>query len=137
MATDRDNKAGRAHEAAQGAKEGLLHDVGLLALPVLAFQRNMLKLVKKGIEEAGLLKPVRTLAEHELQALFMILDPTGKFRNSRAEIEEKMRDAFDKAVPKVIEGSVHLIDAHHDFLTKLIEALETERKSQTTKGAKK
>ena len=138
MPTDSDYKTGRTQVTGEDAKDGLLRGVGLLALPVLAFQRNMLKVVRKGIEEAGLLQPVRTLAEHELHALFMILDPTGRWRNSLGvEIEKKLKDAFDSAVPKVISGSVSLIDAQQAILTSLIEALDTARKSELPEGPKK
>lgn len=138
MSTDRDHKAGRAEVTGEEAKDNLLRGVGLLALPLLAFQRNMLKVVRKGIEEAGLLQPVRTLAEHELHALFMILDPTGQWRNSLGvEIEKKLKDAFDSAIPKVISGSVTLIDAQQALLTSLIEALDTARKSELPKDPKK
>lgn len=134
MAADRTTT--RAQVTKEEAKDDLLRGVGLLVLPILAFQRNMLKVVKKGIEEADLVKPVRTLAEHELHALFMILDPKAKWRNSLgAEIEEKMKDALDHAVPKVVSGSVDLIDAQHEILTRLIDALDKARKSDA-KGRK-
>ena len=74
MPTDNDNETGRAQEDAKG---DLLRGMGLLALPVLAFQRNMLGIARAGINEASLLKPVQTLAESELHALMMILDPNG------------------------------------------------------------
>jgi hypothetical protein len=138
MATDRDYKTGRAQVSGEDPKDGLLRSVGLMALPVLAFQRNMLGLVKQGIEEAGLLKPVRTLAEHELHALFMIIDPKAQWRNSLGvEIEQKLKDALDSAVPKVISGSVSLIDAQQALLTSLIEALDKARKNPLPKGPKK
>jgi hypothetical protein len=132
MAIDKDDKTSRVKSTGHDVKDDLLQDVGLLALPVLAFQRNMLKLVKKGVEEAGLLHPMRTLLEHEVHALFMILDPKAKWRNSLGvEIEDKMKEALDRAVPKVISGSINLIDAQYEILTKLIDTLETARKSQT------
>ena len=138
MPTDRDYKKGRAQVTGEDVKDNLLRGVGLMALPVLAFQRNMLTVVRKGIEQADLLRPVRTLAEHELHALFMILDPKGQWRNSvGVEIEKKLKDTFDSAVPKVISGSVNLIDAQQAILTSLIEALDTARKDQPPKGSRK
>jgi len=138
MATDRDDRTARAQVTGEDVKEDLLRGMGLLALPVLAFHRNMLTVVRKGIEEAGLLQPVRTLAEHELHALFMFLDPKGQWRDSLGvEIEKKLKDAFDSAVPKVISGSVSLIDAQQAILTSLIETLDTARKNQRPKGPKK
>jgi hypothetical protein len=137
MATDKDYKTDRAQasgEDVKDPKDDLLRGLGLLALPVLAFQRNMLGIVRTGINEAGLLKPLQTLAENELHALFMILDPTGKWRNSLgADIEKKMKDTLDSAVPKAIAGSVSLIDAQQALLTSLIDALDTARKNQLPK----
>ena len=118
MPTDRDHKTGRAQVTGEDVKDGLLRGMGLMALPVLAFQRNMLNVVRKGIQEAGLLQAVGTLAQHELHALFMILDPKAQWRNSLGvEIEKKLKGAFDSAVPKVISGSVSLIDAQEAILT--------------------
>jgi len=138
MPTDGDHKTGRAQVTGEDVKDNLLRGVGLLALPVLAFQRNILKVVRKGIEEAGLLQALGTLAQHELHALFMILDPKAQWRNSRGvEIEKKLKDAFDSAAPKVISGSVSLIDAQEAILTAVIEALDAARKDQPPKGPKK
>lgn len=138
MSTDSDRKTDRAQATGEDVKDGLMRGVGLLALPVLAFQRNMLGIVRKGINEAGLLKPLQTLAQNELHALLMVLDPTGKWRNSLGtDIEDKLRDAFDRAGPKVISGSNSLIDAQHEILTVLIEALDTARKKQLPSSRKK
>ena len=138
MPADKDYKTGRAHVTKEDAKHDLLRGVGLLALPVLAFQRNMLGILRTGINEAGVLKPVRMLAEHELHALFMILDPKAHWRNRLGvEIEEKLKDALDSAVPKVISGAVNLIDAQQGILTVLIEALDAARKSQLPNDRKK
>jgi len=138
MAADKDYKSGRARATEEDTKDDMLRGMGLLALPVLAFHRNMLNVVRKGIEEAGLLQPVRTLAEHELHALFMVLDPTAKWRNSLGvEIEKKLKDALDSAVPKVVSGSVSLIDAQQALLTSLIEALDTARKNPPVKTPRK
>jgi hypothetical protein len=134
MAADRDSKTGRAQVTGEDPKDDLLRGLGLLALPVLAFQRNMLGLVKQGIEEAGLLKPVRMLAQHELHAFFMIIDPKAHWRNSLGvEIEKKVKDALDSAAPKIISGSVNLIDAQEQILKVLIEALDTARKKPLPK----
>jgi hypothetical protein len=138
MPADKDAKTGRANETREDVKGNLLRGLGLLALPVLAFQRNMLGILRTGINEAGVLKPMQMLAEHELHALFMILDPKAHWRNSLGvEIEKKLKDALDGAVPKVISGSVNLIEAQQAILTSLIEALDTARKGQLPKGRKK
>ena len=137
MSMDQESETGRAQATGQEVKRDLPGAVGLLALPVLAFHRNMLNLVRKGIEEAGLLKPVQNLLEHELHALFMILDPTGQWRNTRgAEIEKRLKDTLDGAVPKVISGSISLIDAQQAILTELIAALDTARKDKHPQSPK-
>ena len=137
MPTNSDHKTDRARVTGEDIKDGLLRGVGLLALPVLAFHRNMLGIVRTGINEAGLLKPLQTLAQNELHALLMIVDPNGKLRNSLGtDVEDKLRDAFDRIGPKVISGSNSLIDAQHEILTVLIEALDTARKKQLPNSRK-
>jgi len=135
MPTDRDYETGRAQVTGEDAKADLLRGMGLLALPLLAFHRNILDILRTGINEAGLLKPVQTLVENELHALLMILDPTGKWRNSLgADIEKKLKDTLDAAVPKVISGSVSLIDAQQAMLTSIIVALDTVRSNKASKN---
>jgi hypothetical protein len=108
--------------------------MGLLALPLLAFHRNMLGILRKGITEAGLLKPVQTLVENELHALLMIVDPTGKLRSSlSADMEKKLKDTLDAGMPKVISGAVSLIEAQQAMLTTVIETLDAARSSKASK----
>jgi hypothetical protein len=134
MPGDRSYKAGRSHGTGEEAKDDLLRGVGLLALPVLAFHRNMLGILRKGITEAGLLKPVQTLAENELHALLMIVDPSGKWRSSLStDMEKKLKNTLDAGVPKMISGAVSLIDAQQAMLTTVIEALDAARSSKTSK----
>src|SRR4051812_4273772 len=125
MPTDNDPDPGQP----QGhGKRDMLRSIGLLVVPVLAFQRNMLGIALAGIDKASALKPVQTLAQCELQALLMILDPTGARRNSPdADIEEEMKTALDAAVPKVISGSVMLIEAQQLLLNSLIAVLDKPR----------
>jgi hypothetical protein len=128
MPTDSDNETGRAQVTDENAKGDLLRGMGLLVLPLLAFQRNILGILRTSINEAGLLKPVQTLAENETHALLMILDPTGKWRNSLGtDIEKELKGTLDAAVPKVISGSVMLIDAQQELLTSIIAALDKAR----------
>jgi hypothetical protein len=130
MPTDNDSETGRAEENAKGE---MLRSIGLLVLPLLALQRNMLGIARAGINEASLLKPVQTLAESELHALLMILDPTGKWRNSLGtDIEKELKGTLDAAVPKVISGSVMLIDAQQELLTSIIAALDKARTSNAS-----
>jgi hypothetical protein len=130
MPTDNDNETGRAQENAKG---GLLQSIGLLMLPLLAFQRNMLGIARAGINEASNLKPVQTLAQSELHALLMTMDKTGELRNSLGtDVEKELKDTLDAAVPKVISGSIMLIDAQQELLTSIIQALDKVRTSNAS-----
>ena len=64
----------------QGKKkpDNILNAIALLALPWLTFQYKMLEFMKDGIKNADTIKPFKVLAQHELQALMMILDPESK-----------------------------------------------------------
>ena len=129
MAKSSNYKTGRAHVTGDDDKDDLLRAMGLVGLPLLAFQRNMLKILRNGLDEAGIHKPVQTLAQNELHALFMILDPTARWRNSLgADIEKKLKDTLDAAVPKVISGAVSLIDAQATVLDSFIKELDPARK---------
>jgi hypothetical protein len=131
MPTEGEDRTGRAPGPGESSGGGLLQSVVLLALPVLAFHRNMLDIVRTGIDKAGVLKPVRTLAENELHALLMLLDPSGNWRNSLgADMEKKLKDTLDAAVPKMISGSVSLIEAQHSVLEAVIEALNAARSNK-------
>jgi hypothetical protein len=130
MPTDNDNETDREQENAKG---GLLRGIGLMVLPLLAFQRNMLGIARAGINEASNLKPVQTLAQSEFHALLMTLDRTGELRNSLGtDIEKQLKDTLDAAVPKVISGSIMLIDAQQEVLTSIIEALDKARTSNAS-----
>ena len=125
MPTDNDNETGRAQEDAKG---GLLQNIVLLMLPVLAFQRNMLGIARAGINEASNLKPVQTLAQSEMHALMMAIDKHGAVRNSLGtDIEKELKETLDTAVPKVISGSIMLIEAQQELLTSIIQALDKVR----------
>ena len=64
----------------QGKKkpDKILNAIALMALPWLTFQYKMLQFMKEGIKNADNIKPFKVLAQHELQALMMILDPERK-----------------------------------------------------------
>jgi hypothetical protein len=102
-------------------------------LPVLAFQRNMLGIARAGINEASNLKPVQTLAQCEMHALLMAIDKNGAVRNSLGtDIEKELKETLDAAVPKVISGSIMLIDAQQELLTSIIQALDKVRTSNAS-----
>src|SRR5690349_19887854 len=125
MATGGGHTTGRgkyADKDGKSSKHELLRAVGLVGLPLLAFQRNILNLVRTGLETARLHPPLQKLAQSELHALFIILDPDAKWRNSLGDnIEKKVQATLDQAVPKVISGAVSLIDAQTTVLDAIIK----------------
>src|SRR5215211_660682 len=91
MPKDRDNSSGHA----QDGESSMLKNFILLALPLLSLQRDMLAIVKKGIQDTSHVKPVQNLTLRELQALMMILDPKRKLRDRfGADFEKKLEDLY-------------------------------------------
>jgi hypothetical protein len=124
MPTDQNNKPGQAEKN----ENNILGTITLLALPWLSFQRNILEVMKGGIQDASSTKPFKTLALHELHALMMILDPSGKWRNTAgADLEKKVEDTCNEAIAKISSGSINFIEAQQDLITSLINTLNKER----------
>ena len=137
MSKDSDYENGRENgkgyeNGRENGKGDLLPSIGLLVMPVLAFQRNMLGIARAGIKEASNLKPVQTLVQCELQALLMIADPKARWRNSLGtDIERELKETLDEAVPKAISGVNMLIEAQQEVLTSIIDVFD---KARTRRG---
>ena len=78
MSNDKDSSP----DHAQSFQDGMLRSFSLLALPWLSFQREMLAIMKKGIEDTSHVRPVQKLTLLELHALMMILDPSRNVEKS-------------------------------------------------------
>ena len=96
----------------QNPENRVLRNFILLALPWLSFQREILAMMKKGIENASHVRPVENLTSRELQALMMIFDPSGKWRNLQdRDLEKKITDTYAEIFPKLVSGSFAFIEA--------------------------
>jgi hypothetical protein len=96
-------------EHAQNPEIRVLRNFILLTLPWLSFQREILAMMKKGIENASYVRPIENLTSRELQALMMIFDPSGKWRNlSDRDLEKKITDTYAEIFPKLVSARLLL-----------------------------
>jgi len=113
------------------AKKGynsIFNALTLLALPWLNFQGKVLEVMKAGIQDANNIKPFKALAQHEVHALMMIVDPERKWRNSTdGDFEKKCEAAYDETVAKITSGSVSFIEAQQKLIATLIETANKGR----------
>jgi hypothetical protein len=117
----------------------ILRNLVLLALPLLSFHRDVLGIMKKGIEDASHVRPIENLTSRELQALMMIVDPSGKWRNLLGnDVPEQIKQAHKKLFPKLVSGSMLLIEAQDAILASISERLnELRRETQRTASTRK
>jgi aspartyl aminopeptidase len=120
---------------AQNGEGRLLRNFILLALPWLAFQREILAIMKKGIEDASHVRPVENLTSREMQALMMIVDPSGKWRSLLdRDLEKKIQETYTATVPKFVSGSIQFIDAQDKLLASISDLLGNLRKDNKASG---
>jgi len=106
----------------------------LLALPWISFQRDMLAIMKRGVEGASERRPFEHLMLHEMHAMMMILDPSGAWRNLLGpDIEKKLESTYEKILPKLASGSMNFIEAQDIMLESVSELLKA-RKDQKPKS---
>jgi hypothetical protein len=116
----------------------MLRSFTLLALPWLSFQRDMLAIVKKGIEDTSHVKPVQKLTLLELHALMMIFDPSRKWRSPfDADFEKRVEDTYKETFPKFVSGSIQFIEAQEAILKRMSDALNTLKDGNKTKSHSK
>ncbi len=110
----------------------------MLALPWVSFQRDMLAILKKGIEDTSHVKPVQKLTLLELHALMMILDPSRTWRSPfDADFEKRVEDTYNETFPKLLSGSIHFIEAQEIILQRITDALITLKDGNKTKSPSK
>lgn len=121
---------------AQNPDGRLLRNFILLALPWLSFQRDVLAIMKKGIEDASHVRPIENLTSRELQALLMIFDPSGQWRNlSDPDLGQRIKDTYAEIFPKFVSGTFALIEAQEAVLAGASDLLEKLRKEYQPNGA--
>ena len=129
MPNDKDR--GRTH--AQNGESRVLRNFALLALPWLSLQRDILAVMKRGIEDGSHVRPIENLTSRELQALMMILDPLGKWRNLLdRDLQQKIKETYTKALPKLVSGSISLIETQDAVLASISELFDKLRKDITS-----
>ena len=121
--------SGRDH--AQNGESRVLRNFALLTLPWLSLQRDLLALMKRGIEDASNVRPIENLTSRELQALMMILDPSAKWRNLLdSDLQEKIKETYTKTFPKLVSGSILLIETQEEVLASISELIDKLRKDK-------
>jgi hypothetical protein len=101
----------------------------LLTLPWLSFQRDMLTIMKKGIEDASHVRPFENFMLLEIQALMMILDPSGKWRNHiGSHAQGKIEETYKQCFAKLVSVSIRSIEGQEAALASLSELLDKLRK---------
>ena len=116
--------------------EDALRNFILLTLPWLSFQRQMLDIAKKGIRDASYVKPTENFALSALQALMMIFDRSGTWRNL-IDTDFVVENASKEVFPKVASASIQLIEAQETILKGAFEALDNLRKSNKANSSRK
>jgi hypothetical protein len=125
MSNDNDSPQDRFEHGERRALKNLI----LLTLPWLSFQREMLSIMKRGIEDASHVRPAENLILLEFQALLMIVDPTGKWRSYIGDdLQEKLEATYKELSPKLVSALLRSIEVHEGTLASLNEQLDKLRK---------
>jgi hypothetical protein len=115
-----------------------LRNFALMALPWLSFQREILSIMRTGIENASHVRPFEHLTSRELQAFMMIFDPTGKWRAlSDRDLEKVLTETYGKILPKWVAGSFAFIEAQETALDSVSGLLDGVRKNPNGDTSKK
>src|SRR6185437_15118796 len=123
---------------AQSLKDSMLRSFSLLALPWVSFQREMLAIMKKGIEDTSHARPVQKLTLLELHALMMVMDPSRTWRGPfDADLEKKVEETYKETVPKLVSGSIQFIEVQDILLKRMSDALNTLKDGNKAKGHSK
>jgi len=117
----------------QGAGGRAMKNFALLALPFLAAQRDMLGIMKNNLKDGNCVLPVQNFALRELYALMMVFDPSRKWRDAFSGLEEKIGAASKDAIPKMVSGSMAMLEAQEAVIGSMIETL-TRVKNANAKG---
>jgi hypothetical protein len=125
------NEKDSSRDHAQNGESRVLRNFALLTLPWLSLQRDLLALMKRGIEDASNVRPIENLTSRELQALMMILDPSAKWRNLLdSDLQEKIKETYTKTFPKLVSGSILLIETQEAVLASISELVDKLRKDK-------
>jgi hypothetical protein len=110
-----------ADQRADDDGDGLKEDILRLTVPVLTFQRGLLEIAKRTIQDVGQRKPVQRLLLTELRVLRKILDPSGERLGE--DFEKKIEGAFDALSPKLVAASLGVMEAQETILSQVMQGL--------------
>ena len=100
----------------------------LLALPWISFQRDMLAILKKSVEGASERRPFENLTLSEMQAMMMIVDPSGAGRGLLgSDVEKKLKETYEKILPNLASGSLNFIEAQDIILESVSDILKARK----------
>ena len=131
MSTNKDRTQGRA-------QSGPLRTAILLALPLLSLQRDLLQVIKAGLEKPttapangdgvaandSIADVLQKYAARQLQALMMLVDPAHTWRNGLGEdFYKKLESDISYVSQRVASGAITLIEAQSKILERVVEAL--------------
>jgi hypothetical protein len=136
MPNGRDRNSGRT----ANGEGGMVRAAVLLTLPLLAFQRDLLNIMKAGLEQppkpetsqsdqgvpargAGIGDLLQKLTAQELQALMMVLDPSHSLRNSLGVDFPKLAVGVADVSQKLAGGALNIIEAQSKVLEHVIATL--------------
>src|SRR5579885_1745558 len=103
--------------------ERMLRNAALLALPILAAQRDMLGICKDAMKDESSILPMQNFALRQFYAMMMVFDPQRKFRDACAGFEDGIGKTCQETMPKLVAGSVAFIEVQEAVLSTMIEAL--------------
>ena len=85
----------------------------------------MLTIMKRGIEDASHVRPFENFMLLELQALMMILDPSGKWQNQiGSDAQGKIEETYKQCFAKLVSVSIRSIEAQEAVLASVSELLD-------------
>jgi hypothetical protein len=115
------------------AGEQLLKNSILLALPWLSLQRDMLAIGRRGIQDYSHIRPLQNFTLREMQALMMVLDPSGTWRNSFSGLETRLQKAPTESISKLMSGLSDLMESQETMLNSMIEGLNSLKNGSKAK----
>jgi hypothetical protein len=83
----------------------------------------MLAACKSYIKDEKCTLPMQNFALRELQALMMVFDPSRKWREASSNLESDIGDVYKDSMPKLVSGSVALIEAQEAVVASMMDAL--------------
>jgi hypothetical protein len=89
--------------------------------------------MKNNLKDGNCVLPVQNFALRELYAMMMVFDPSRKWRDAFSGLEEKIGAASKDAIPKMVSGSMAMLEAQEAVIGSMIDTL-THVKNANAKG---